>query len=119
MAKQFVEDLLVDPTTRDVKDIKHVVRAVCSSSSVDRAKTFIKDVIGGTYTNRCRSRYSDYPIDIADAEAVAYGSLEELVRDPEVDAVYISTPTSVHYANAKACLEAKKPVLCEVRHCRS
>ncbi|KAG8727684.1 hypothetical protein FRC12_022312 [Ceratobasidium sp. 428] len=95
MAKQFVEDLHVDPKARGVHDIKHVVRAVCSSSSIDKARAFIQENLG------------------ADTEAASYGSIEELVRDPEVDVVYIATPTKVHYANTKVCLEAKKPALCE------
>lgn len=43
----------------------------------------------------------------------AYGSYEELVADKKVDLIYIATPHSEHYANAKLCLEAEKPVLCE------
>ncbi|CCO26649.1 hypothetical protein RSOLAG1IB_02170 [Rhizoctonia solani AG-1 IB] len=97
MAKQFVEDLLLDPSTRGVNDIRHVVRAVSSTSGAERAKEFIESVIGGSST------------------AVAYGSLEELVKDPEVDAVYVSSITSAHYANVKTCLEARKPVLCELK----
>ena len=43
----------------------------------------------------------------------ACGSYEELVRDDKVDLVYIATPHSAHYANAKLCIENGKPVLCE------
>lgn len=43
----------------------------------------------------------------------AYGSYEELVRDPEVELVYIATPHSHHYEHAKLCVEHGKPVLCE------
>lgn len=43
----------------------------------------------------------------------AFGSYEELVRDPDVDLVYIATPHSEHCANAKLCIEHGKPVLCE------
>ena len=43
----------------------------------------------------------------------AYGSYEELLRDEEVDAVYVATPNNMHYANCMACLEAGKHVLCE------
>lgn len=43
----------------------------------------------------------------------AYGSYEELVRDGKVDLIYIATPHSEHYENAKLCLTNKKPVLCE------
>ncbi|MBO7599262.1 MAG: Gfo/Idh/MocA family oxidoreductase, partial [Bacteroidales bacterium] len=43
----------------------------------------------------------------------AYGSYEALADDPEVDLVYIGTPHSHHYDNAKMCLLKNKPVLCE------
>ena len=42
-----------------------------------------------------------------------YASYEALVRDPEVDAVYIATPNSLHYEHAMLCLSAGKHVLCE------
>lgn len=43
----------------------------------------------------------------------AYGSYEELVKDEEIDLVYIATPHSQHYANAKLCIEHGKAVLVE------
>ena len=43
----------------------------------------------------------------------AYGSHEELLRDPNVDIVYISTVNSLHYQWAKAALESGKHVVCE------
>ena len=43
----------------------------------------------------------------------AYGSYEELVKDEEVELVYIATPHSEHYENARLCIRHKKPVLCE------
>ncbi len=43
----------------------------------------------------------------------AYGSYEELAADKKVDLIYIATPHSEHYANARMCLEYGKPVLCE------
>ena len=43
----------------------------------------------------------------------AYGSYEELVNDPEVDAVYISSPNNLHFAHTMLCLEHGKHVLCE------
>jgi predicted dehydrogenase len=42
-----------------------------------------------------------------------YGSYEELVSDPDVDAVYVGTPHPMHLANAKLALEHGKPVLVE------
>lgn len=42
-----------------------------------------------------------------------YGSYEELVKDENVDIIYIATPIGCHYEHAKLCLEAGKNVLCE------
>lgn len=44
---------------------------------------------------------------------VAYGSYEELVNDKDIDIIYVATPHSGHYENAKLCIEAGKAVLCE------
>jgi predicted dehydrogenase len=44
---------------------------------------------------------------------LAYGSYRELVASPEVDAVYIGTPASMHREWAIAAIEAGKHVLCE------
>jgi len=43
----------------------------------------------------------------------AYGSYEELVKDPEVALVYIATVHSQHFQHIKLCLEHGKHVLCE------
>ena len=43
----------------------------------------------------------------------AYGSYEELAMDKKVDLIYVASPHSEHYANAKLCMEHGKPVLCE------
>lgn len=42
-----------------------------------------------------------------------YGSYEEMVADPEIDAVYISTPNALHKDHAILCLKNKKAVICE------
>ncbi len=42
-----------------------------------------------------------------------YTSYEALVNDPQVDAVYIATPHTMHFENTMLCLNAGKPVLCE------
>ena len=90
----FAKDLLLDPSSRDVSDVKHTVVAAASSSSVNRAKKFLTDC-------GCPS------------DAKAYGSYPELVEDPNVDIVYVATPHSHHYQNAMLCLLAGKHVLCE------
>ena len=43
----------------------------------------------------------------------AYGSYEELARDPKVDLIYIATPHSHHAEQAKLCIEHGKAILCE------
>ncbi|GAM84113.1 hypothetical protein ANO11243_021050 [Dothideomycetidae sp. 11243] len=94
IAEAFTRDLLVDPTTRGVKDIVHTVTAAASSSSASRATDFLKKVG-------------------APSSAKSYGSYKELVADPNVDIIYVATPHSHHFQNAMLCLEAGKNVLCE------
>jgi dihydrodiol dehydrogenase / D-xylose 1-dehydrogenase (NADP) len=84
----------VDPKTRGVNDLVHVVTAAASSSSASRAASFLEEVG-------------------APKDAKAYGSYEELVRDPNIDIVYIATPHSHHFQNMMLCLEAGKNILCE------
>ncbi|KAK4570468.1 hypothetical protein LTR86_002548 [Recurvomyces mirabilis] len=94
IAETFARDLYPNPECRGVKDIEHKVVAAASSSSVKRAQDFLKEV-----------RAVD--------DAKAYGSYEELVKDPNVDIIYVATPHSHHYQNARLCLEAGKNVICE------
>ncbi len=42
-----------------------------------------------------------------------YDSLRKLAEDPEIDAVYIASPNSLHCAHAIQMMEAGKQVLCE------
>lgn len=43
----------------------------------------------------------------------AFGSYEEMLRDEEIDVVYIATPHVFHYEHTLLCLQYGKPVLCE------
>jgi predicted dehydrogenase len=43
----------------------------------------------------------------------AYGSYEDLVADPNIDAIYIATPHSFHKQHTELCLHHNIPVLCE------
>ena len=43
----------------------------------------------------------------------AYGSYIEMLRDPNVELVYIATPHSHHFEHMKLCIEYGKNVLCE------
>lgn len=89
----FTKDLVIDPSTRGVTDVKHVVVAAASSNSSERAQAFLQEcgVTGGK----------------------AYGSYKELVLDADIDIIYVATPHSHHYQHARLCLEAGKNVLCE------
>ena len=42
-----------------------------------------------------------------------YDSYEALAADPEVEAIYVATPNTLHYENCKLCLGHGKHVLCE------
>lgn len=77
-----------------MSDVRHEIVAVASSTSSDRAASFIKK-IGGP------------------ASAKAYGSYAELVADPNVQIIYVATPHSHHFQNVMLALEAGKNVLCE------
>ena len=98
IARTFTKDLLVDPTTRGVHDIHHTVTAVASSSSADSAKKFVDEVVASKQSS---------------PSCAAYGSYEELVKDGNVDIIYVASPHSHHYQNCMLCLEHGKPVLCE------
>ena len=61
------------------------------------------------------SRSLDKARDFAASHAIpkAYGRLEDLLADPEIDAVYIGTPNHTHAPITLECLAAGKHVLCE------
>lgn len=42
-----------------------------------------------------------------------YGSYEELMADPDVEAIYVATPHPLHKENVMSALKAGKAVLCE------
>ena len=42
-----------------------------------------------------------------------YGSYEEIIQCPDLDAVYIATPNNLHCQNTLFCIAHKIPVLCE------
>ncbi|MBT8103555.1 MAG: Gfo/Idh/MocA family oxidoreductase [Gammaproteobacteria bacterium] len=44
---------------------------------------------------------------------IAYSSYQELYDDPDIDAIYIATPHTLHLENSSEALRAGKAVLCE------
>jgi predicted dehydrogenase len=61
----------------------------------------------GSSADKARAFADRYRIPSASA------SLEEMLRDPNVEAVYVATPHPAHEAQAIACIDAGKHVLCE------
>lgn len=76
---------------RDLELLDNARLYAASSRSLDRAKAFAAEF----------------------GFQKAYGSYEEMVRDPEVDVVYIATPHSHHREHSLLCLGHRKAVLCE------
>ncbi|BEI80400.1 hypothetical protein CcaverHIS002_0109290 [Cutaneotrichosporon cavernicola] len=106
IATTFSKDLLVDPATRGVTDVRHKIAAV-GSRSVPSAQAFIDKL-------KAASGPSSWGAQNGGLEGTkAYGTYDEVYADPDVDVVYIGTPHPFHHQNAKAALLAGKNVLCE------
>ena len=46
-----------------------------------------------------------------------YTLLEDMLADPEIELVYVASPNSIHYSQAKAALLAGRHVICEKPFC--
>ncbi|QLE02676.1 Gfo/Idh/MocA family oxidoreductase [Galbibacter sp. BG1] len=81
------------------------------------AKKFANDLltVESAELHAVASRTLEKAMDFKDAYhgKVAYGDYEELMKDPNVDAIYIANPHAFHKEYTIACLQHKKPVLCE------
>ncbi len=81
------------------------------------AKAFARDLsyfnshIVQAVGSRSLEKASDFALEFPGC--TSYGSYEELVADPMIDAVYVATPHPQHVANTILALNAGKPVLCE------
>jgi predicted dehydrogenase len=89
-----VGDLLIDPSTRGTSDVAHSVVGVASTSGKERAAKFCRDLH-------------------VDESCQHYGSYEELVKDGNVDIVYVASPHSHHFQHTLLALHAGKHVVCE------
>ncbi|TIC50692.1 NAD(P)-binding protein [Wallemia mellicola] len=93
ITETFAKDILADPKERGVSDVKHNLVAV-GSSSAKKADEFLQRVG-------------------APSSAKGYGSYEGVYTDSNVQIVYIGTPHSHHYHNAKDALSNGKHVIVE------
>jgi len=80
---------------------RHVMPAIQESANGTLA------AIASRNLDRARACARDYGI------PRAFGSYEELIEDPHVDAVYNPLPVSMHAEWSIRCAEAGKPTLCE------
>ncbi|TIA73465.1 hypothetical protein E3P89_01754 [Wallemia ichthyophaga] len=92
ISETFARDLLTNPLDRGVSDVNHKLVAAGSSSD-KKARDFLERV--------------------GASSATAYSSYEDVYNDPNVTVVYIGTPHSHHYHNARDALHAGKHVLVE------
>jgi len=76
---------------------------------VDLARSGVGDVVA------VGSRQQSTADDFAKAHHIrrAYGSYRELVRDSDVDVVYVATPHPMHFSNAALAIDAGKAALVE------
>lgn len=95
----MTRDLLIDPKTRGVEDIVHVVTAAASSSSKQSAERYVETCVAPSQDLRVVCK--------------AYGTYEELVHDENVDIIYIGTPHSHHFQNSMLALQNGKHVMVE------
>jgi predicted dehydrogenase len=65
------------------------------------------DAVGSRSLERAKAYATEHSVDRA------YGSYQELVEDPELDVIYISTPSNFHCENALQAINAGKHVLVE------
>lgn len=112
---------LAAPTVPDPMDAPPVRWGVLGPGGI--ANTFASAVRERTRSEvvAVGSRSADRASAFARRHGVArsYGSYEELVADPAVDAVYVASPHSEHHAHALLALGAGKPVLVEKAFARS
>ncbi len=77
------------------------------AAGVDESKHGVLTAVAARSADRAREFATRFEI------PKAYGSYQDLLADPEVDAVYVSTPHPMHREWAIAAAEAGKHVLCE------
>lgn len=112
---------LLPPTTPDPLDAPPVRWGVLAPGGI--ANRFVDAVRVATRSEvvAVGSRSAARAAAFADRHGLAraHGSYEELVADPEVEAVYVASPHSEHRDHALLALRAGRPVLVEKAFCRN
>ncbi|KAI5118028.1 hypothetical protein M0805_004893 [Coniferiporia weirii] len=104
ISSEFVKDLVLPTEGRNVADVSHVVVAV-GSRNVAKAEEFI--------SNFCPEGACAQKAGLVGTKPKARGSYAEVYTDPDVDIIYVGTPHTCHFEDAKNALEAGKHVLLE------
>ena len=90
---------------------------ICGTGTIARKFALtLKEMAGEGQRIRAAASRSQEKAELFAAEfdiPRAYGSYEAMAADPEVEAVYIATPNSLHMENCRLYLCAGKAVLCE------
>jgi predicted dehydrogenase len=97
-------------------DAKRVVRwGILGPGVISRAFAADLGVTEGAQLVAVGSRSMERALKFADEFGIrrVYGTYDELVSDPYVDAVYVGTPHAFHEEHATLCLTNGKHVLCE------
>jgi predicted dehydrogenase len=87
------------------------------AGSVSRTLEQMKEVTCYAVASRDISKASRFAAEHGFKKA--YGSYEEMLKDSEVELVYIATPHSHHFEHMKMCIEHGKPALCEKAFCEN
>jgi predicted dehydrogenase len=106
---------LPPPRTPDPADAPAIRWGVLAPGGIARAWTAALHARTTSRVVAAGSRSSERAQAFADEFGVdrAHGSYDDLVADPEVDAVYVASPHSEHHDHALLALAAGKPVLVE------
>ncbi|KAF8581454.1 NAD-binding protein [Ramaria rubella] len=104
ISSEFVADLVLDPTGRNVSDVAHAVTVVGSRNKQNAEELIKKIAPHGGWAQKSG---------LLNTVPEAVGSYAEVWNHKDVDIVYIGTPHTNHYEESLAALNAGKHVLCE------
>ncbi len=99
---------------RDKEKIFKVGIMGCGSIASQMA-TAILNICQDIKIHACASRTQEKADSFAYKYGIekAYGNYSDMLKDDELDIIYIATPTSEHFSNMKQCIEHGKNILCE------
>ena len=82
---------IVDAAYDSIQDLEGIEKVAAYSRSMEKAEAFAKK----------------------HGIQKAYDDIDKMLADPDIDTIYIASPNSLHYPQAKKALQAKKNVILE------